>query len=110
MPGFVYILSNSTNTALYVGVTSNLLQRIDEHRRHIYPKSFTAKYGITRLVYFEPFDDIRSAISREKQLKSWSRKKKNALINAFNPLWNDLFSRVLESEVGESELFPDYSE
>lgn len=109
MPGFVYILSNSTHTAIYVGVTNNLLRRVDEHRRHVYPKSFTAKYQITRLVYFESFEDVRTAISREKQLKSWSRRKKNELIDDFNPKWRDLFPDVVESEVVESDIFPDYT-
>ena len=96
MGGFVYILSNQTDTTVYTGVTNDLGRRVDEHRRHVDPKSFTAKYDVTKLVYFEFHDDIRSAIGREKQIKGWNRRRKNELVNSMNPEWEDLFFRVLE--------------
>ncbi len=104
----IYILSNATHTVLYIGVTRSLLRRVDEHRRHVYPKSFTAKYDVTKLVYFESFADIRDAIGREKQLKSWSRKRKNELVNARNPDWIDLFPAILKEEMEPGEVFPSY--
>jgi putative endonuclease len=86
--GFVYILSSDTRT-LYIGVTSNLERRIIEHREKLVP-GFTHQYDITRLVYYEEFEDIRLAIAREKQLKGWRRNRKLDLITAVNPLWKDL--------------------
>ena len=88
---FVYILSNSTNVALYTGVTNNLERRLWEHRNHADPKSYTARYHISKLVYYEVTTCIEGAIAREKQIKSWSRKKKNELIESKNPNWEDLY-------------------
>ena len=105
---YVYILSNRTHTVVYTGVTRNLLRRVEEHRQHVYPESFTAKHCATELVYFEPFGDIRDAIEREKQLKSWSRKRKNALVESRNPQWRDLFPLILADENGTGEVFPEY--
>ena len=92
--GYVYIITNKYNTVLYVGETSNLPGRIGEHRDKFYPKSFTAKYNIHKLVYFEVFDSIVDAIIREKQIKAGSRKRKEDLINSFNPDWIDLLWEV----------------
>ena len=89
--GFVYILTNKTNTTLYVGVTSNLSNRIIEHRQNIKPNSFTSKYNLTKLVYYEAFSSVQDAIIREKQLKAGSRRKKINLIKNINPEWKDLF-------------------
>lgn len=75
---------------LYTGVTSNLKQRLWQHQNKIYPNSFTAKYNIQILVYFEVFDSIVTAISREKEIKGWSRKKKEALVEKGNPSWRQL--------------------
>ncbi|MBR5701806.1 MAG: GIY-YIG nuclease family protein [Oscillospiraceae bacterium] len=108
MSYYIYMLSNPTHTVLYVGVTRDLLRRVDEHRRHVYPKSFTAKYGASELVYFEVYEDIREAIGREKQIKSWNRKRKNELVNTRNPRWLDLFPHILEDEFGAGEIFPKY--
>ena len=105
---YVYILSNPTHTVVYTGVTRDLLRRVDEHRRHAYPKSFTARYAVTDLVYFEAFADIREAIGREKQIKSWNRKRKNELINTRNPRWTDLFPLILADETETGGIFPDY--
>ncbi len=86
---YVYILASSFKH-LYVGVTSTLEHRIWQHRSGAFPGSFTERYKIDRLVYFERYTDIRTAIAREKQLKRWSRVKKIRLIVANNPTWRDL--------------------
>ena len=90
MSYYVYILSNRTNVTIYTGVTNDLIRRVYEHKNHIFENSFTAKYQIDKLVYFEITEDVRAAISREKQIKSWSRKKKNKLIESTNPFWKEL--------------------
>ena len=86
---FVYILSNWNDSVVYIGVTSNLPKRLYEHRNGL-ADGFTKKYNIHKLVYFEQTSDVYSAISREKQLKNWSRAKKNLLIEHLNPTWRDL--------------------
>lgn len=86
----IYILTNKKNTVLYTGVTSDLEQRVYEHKTKFYPKSFTAKYNCDKLIYFEEFADIEEAIHREKQLKRYKRSFKENLINSLNPDWNDL--------------------
>ena len=88
--GYIYILTNKNNTVLYTGVTSNLSNRLVEHSTGFYEKSFTSKYNVTKLVYFEEFISIEEAIAREKQIKAGSRQKKLDLINRFNPEWKDL--------------------
>ncbi|SDE91405.1 GIY-YIG nuclease family protein [Cellulophaga baltica] len=95
-PGFVYILANKNNTTLYVGVTSNLLQRIERHKTKFYSKSFSARYNTNKLVYYEAFQDIGAAIAREKQLKAGSRAKKIALIEKENPDWEDLIKQATD--------------
>lgn len=92
--GAIYILTNKNNTVLYIGVTSDLYSRVYEHKTKLYPKSFTARYNIDKLVYFEAFHDIEEAINREKQLKAGSRAKKIKLIKSINPEWKDLFEEV----------------
>lgn len=92
--GAVYIMANQHNTTIYVGVTENLLKRIIEHKSRTDPSSFTFRYRINKLVYFESFHSIEEAILREKQLKSGSRKRKIDLINAFNPTWKDLYEEL----------------
>jgi putative endonuclease len=91
-PGYVYIVTNKNNTTLYVGVTSNLKQRIKQHKEKFYKKSFTARYNCDKLVYHEAHQQIGDAIAREKQLKGGNRAKKIALIESINPNWNDLFN------------------
>jgi putative endonuclease len=91
----VYILANQTHTVLYTGVTNDLVRRISEHRREIDSRSFTAKYHVHKLVYYESTPNVLSAIEREKQIKSWSRKRKNALIEQRNPNWEDLYQTIL---------------
>jgi len=95
-PGFVYIVTNATNTTLYIGVTSDLHQRIKQHKNKIYPNSFTARYNLNKLVYFESFQMIEDAIGREKQLKGGSRLAKVQLIEGMNPQWGDLFFDIEE--------------
>ena len=91
---YVYILANNTNTTLYTGVTNNLLRRVYEHRSNTIPNSFTARYKVHKLVFFEETSDVRSAIEREKQIKSWNRKRKNILIELNNPQWRDLYPEL----------------
>ena len=87
--GYVYILTNNHNTTLYTGVTNDLIRRIVEHKLHI-NQGFTSKYKTEKLVYYEALEGFDKAIQREKQLKNWHREWKEALINDFNPEWNDL--------------------
>lgn len=87
---FVYILTNQHHNVLYTGVTSNLQQRILQHRSGVHKHAFTKKYQVHKLVYAEAFDSIVDAIAREKQIKGGSRKKKIDLINKMNPEWRDL--------------------
>jgi len=93
--GFIYMMTNKHKSVLYIGVTSHLSSRIFEHRNHLYSNSFTARYNTEYLVYYEGFKQIEEAIAREKQLKKWSRKKKDALINMQNPNWKDLYDEVM---------------
>ena len=95
MQYYVYILTNKHKTVLYTGVTRDLVRRVYEHKNHADPNCFTAKYKVDRLVYFEETSDVKTAIEREKQIKSWSRARKTDLIFEFNPHWVDLYSRIL---------------
>ena len=83
----VYIMTNGVRT-LYIGVTQYLMRRVFEHKEKLV-EGFTKRYNITMLVYYETTSDIRAAIAREKQLKSWRRSKKIALIESSNPQWKD---------------------
>jgi putative endonuclease len=85
-----YILSNKYNKVLYTGITSDLLRRIYEYKQHCV-KGFTARYNVTKLVYYEIMNDPESAITREKQIKAGSRHKKLELIKSINPDWKDLY-------------------
>ena len=89
----IYIITNKPNGTLYIGVTSNLPQRIWQHKNKI-AKGFCSKYNLTMLVYYELFDDMYQAISREKQLKAGSRKAKIMLIEEFNKDWEDLYPSI----------------
>ena len=86
---YVYFLA-SVKRVLYIGLTSKFERRLAQHRAHLYPRCFTARYNVTRLVYFEEFMRIEDAIAREKQTKAWRRSKKVALIERTNPEWKDL--------------------
>ena len=87
---YVYIVTNYTNTVLYIGITSDLEGRLWEHANGESGSKFTRKYHINRLVFCEHFGDVQQAIAREKQLKGWTRAKKEALIRAANPTFGDL--------------------
>lgn len=95
--GAIYIMTNRSHSTLYIGVTSDLIVRVQQHKNFHDPKSFASKYNCTKLVYYEAYHSIEEAISREKQLKSGSRKRKVELIESKNPNWIDLF----ESEVSK---------
>src|SRR5881227_1642577 len=97
---YVYILANRSRR-LYIGVTNNLLRRLFHHRNG--DSAFTARYRVTRLVYFETTRDVMSAISREKELKGWLRVKKIALITGANPTWDDLASDWLPEPTTEAD-------
>jgi putative endonuclease len=90
---YVYIMTNATNTVTYTGVTNDLYRRIYEHTNKIV-EGFTTRYNIDKLVYYEVCENVESAISREKQIKSWSRKDKVALVNTMNKDWHDLYGEL----------------
>ena len=87
----VYIISNKYHTTLYIGVTSDIMQRMTQHKSGSLG-GFSARYNLTQLLHIEEFTNMDAAIAREKQLKSWSRKRKDALITAKNPDWKDLLA------------------
>lgn len=86
---YVYMLTNITNKVLYIGVTNNLARRLYEHKTGLF-EGFTKRYHVDKLVYYEHFFNINDAIAREKQLKGWTRAKKNALVETENPGWEEL--------------------
>lgn len=90
---YVYILTNKMNGTLYIGITSDLIKRTWEHKNEV-AESFTKRYGIKQLVYFEVFDDPDCAIQREKKIKKWPRQWKLNVINGLNPEWSDLYDDV----------------
>jgi len=90
----VYIITNSRNTVLYTGVTGNLVARTYYHKNKSV-SSFSSKYNLEKLVYYEVYEDVNLAIEREKQIKAGSRKKKVDLINKFNPDWKDLYNSII---------------
>jgi len=90
---YIYIMTNQRNTVLYTGVTNNLKRRVYEHKEKLVD-GFTKKYNITKLVYYEVFEDIESAILKEKQIKAGSRQRKIKLINSMNKEWRDLYGEL----------------
>ena len=90
---YIYIMTNKNHTTLYTGITNNLKKRIYEHKEKLVD-GFTKRYNINKLVYYEIFDDAYNAISREKQIKGGSRKKKIALIEGMNKGWKDLYDEL----------------
>ncbi len=90
---WIYIMTNQPNGILYTGVTNDIVRRAYEHREGLLP-GFTKRYGLKRLVYAEPYDDISTAIQRERNMKHWPRKWKARLILAANPDWDDLYERL----------------
>ena len=95
MAYYVYMMTNQYRNVLYTGVTNDLIRRVYEHRNHLIKDSFTARYHITKLVYFEATEDVRSALEREKQIKSWKRARKDALVESQNPTWEDQYPTIL---------------
>jgi putative endonuclease len=93
-PSYVYILASQYNGTLYIGVTSDLIQRIWQHKDNR-ADGFTKKYGVKRLVWYEQHDSLESSILREKQLKKWNRLWKTRLINEANPEWDDLYEQIV---------------
>lgn len=91
--GYIYLMTNQRNQVLYTGVTSDLVKRVYEHKQKLV-EGFTKKYNVSKLVYYEAFDEIMEAIAREKQIKGRLRKKKIAFIESVNPEWNDLYELV----------------
>ena len=94
MEYYVYILANKNNSTIYIGVTNDLVRRIYEHKNNVV-KGFTQKYNVHKLVYFEQTENIENAIIREKQLKNYSRERKEELINNVNPNWEDLYQYII---------------
>lgn len=92
--GSVYIMTNSTRTTLYVGVTSDLRNRVLQQKEHFYKGSFTDRYNCTLCVYYAHFGRIEEAIATEKEIKKWRREKKDRLITAMNPAWEDLWREI----------------
>ena len=90
---YVYIMASGKNGTLYIGVTNDIARRAFEHKTHAIP-GFTSKYNVDKLVFMEPFHDIKMAIAREKQLKEWKRNWKKDLIEQTNPQWEDLFENL----------------
>ena len=91
---YVYILTNSHRNVLYTGITNDLVRRVYEHKHHLDKGSFTAKYNVEYLVYYEVTSDVKTAIEREKQIKGWNRKRKNQLVESANPDWLDLYESI----------------
>ena len=90
---YVYILTNKTDTVMYIGVTNDLRRRLYEHKNKLID-GFTKRYNVDKLVYFERFDDVSAAIKHEKRLKNWHRNWKKDLIEKFNPEWRDLYNEL----------------
>ena len=93
---YVYILTNEHGNVMYIGVTNNLERRLFEHKNELVD-GFTKRYHVHKLVYFEQTGDVNAAIAREKQLKGWTRSRKNELVETMNPEWADLFDTLLSS-------------
>jgi putative endonuclease len=93
MAFYVYLLASQRNGTLYIGVTNDLVRRVGEHKDGVVP-GFTRRYNVKLLVYFEVFDDARTAIQREKHMKEWRRAWKLALIEKANPQWRDLYDEI----------------
>jgi putative endonuclease len=104
MASFIYILASQKNGTLYVGVTADLLRRMEEHKNKLVD-GFTKKYAIEKLVYYEIFDDIDQAIKREKCIKTWRRSWKLELIEKSNARWDDLYDKILQSADPFTEVF-----
>jgi len=103
---FVYMVTNKGRTTLYIGITNSLKRRVSQHRQGEI-SGFSKRYNTNRLIYYEQYNDVRDAIAREKQLKGWSRNKKDALVYKTNPKWTDLAVTVLGLELAPSRRWQD---
>ncbi len=92
---YVYMMVNANKNVIYTGITNDLVRRVYEHKNHLDKNSFTARYNVECLVYFENTSSVEAAIEREKQIKSWNRKRKNKLVEKNNPEWKDLYESIL---------------
>ena len=92
---YVYIMTNSFGNVIYTGITNDLVRRVYEHKNHFDKSSFTSRYNLKKLVYYESTSNVHSAIEREKQIKGWNRKRKDKLIESKNPQWIDLYESIL---------------
>ncbi len=92
--GTVYMMASINNRVLYTGVTSDLYNRVQQHKQKVYPESFTAKYNCIKLVYFEPYSTIEEAIDQEKRIKGGSRLSKDKLVSEKNTQWRDLWEDI----------------
>ena len=95
MEYYVYILTNSNKNVFYTGITNDLARRVYEHRHHLDKGSYTDRYNVEYLVYYESSSDVKAAIEREKPIKGWNRKRKDKLIASKNPNWVDLYETIL---------------
>ena len=92
---YVYVLTNSNKNVLYTGITNDLVRRVYEHKHHLDKGSFTDRYNVEYLIYYEMTSDVTAAIEQEKQIKGWNRKRKEKLIAGKNPNWEDLYEKIL---------------
>ena len=95
MQYYVYLLTNSNKNVLYTGITNDLVRRVYEHKNHLDKGSYTDRYNVENLIYYETITDVTAAIEREKQIKGWNRKRKEKLIASRNPNWDDLYELIL---------------
>ena len=96
MQYYVYILATNDNKVIYTGVTNNLRRRVYEHKNSLDKNSFTSRYHIHKLVYYEYTTDVKSALEREKQIKGWNRQHKNKLVESKNPEWKELYTEIIK--------------
>ena len=94
---YVYMMTTRYNKVLYIGMTGDLVQRGWQHKERLVD-GFTKRYNVTKMVYYEQYRDVHQAIAREKQLKGWNRKKKEALIRSINPEWRDIYEETVQRE------------
>ena len=95
MTYYVYMMTNANRNLLYTGITNDLVRRVYEHKHHLDKGSYTNRYNIEYLVYYESTSDVKAAIEREKQIKGWNRKRKDKLVIGKNPNWDDLYESIL---------------
>ena len=95
MTYYVYMMTNANRNLLYTGITNDLVRRVYEHKHHMDKGSYTDRYNIEYLVYYESSSDVKAAIEREKQIKGWNRKRKDKLVIGKNPNWDDLYESIL---------------